>query len=253
MSPDEVAHPVRFESRDLAGAHFQDVNLASARFSECNLERVVMAGVVLVGADIDGLIDGLVVNGVDVAPLVEAEWDRRDPRRLELRPADVLSSRRAIDVVQQMWAPTMTRAASLTDEQLHESVDGEWSFLQTVRHLVFVTDAWFRRSVLDLEQPFSPAGLPAGFIGQVGEFGIDDTADPTLEDLARVRAHRFAEMQRYVEDIDDDVLTTARPPATGPGFPPAEARTPLACLRVVFNEEWAHHRFAVRDLDRLPS
>jgi hypothetical protein len=145
----------------------------------------------------------------------------------------------------------MARAVLLSDHQLHASVNGEWSFLQTLRHLVFVTDAWFRRSVLDLEHPFSPIGLPAGFIEHAGEFGIDDTADPTLEDLVRVRAERFAEVHRFLEDIDDDVLTAAGPAATGPGFPPAENRTPLACLRVVFGEEWEHHRFAVRDLDRL--
>jgi hypothetical protein len=31
---------------------------------------------------------------------------------------------------------------------LHESVAGEWSFTETLRHLVFATDAWVRRAVL---------------------------------------------------------------------------------------------------------
>src|SRR6476659_8132870 len=107
MPDDEAAGPARFEARDLAGAHFEDVNLASARFRECNLLGATMTGVVLTRADIDGVIDGLVVNGVEVAPLIEAELDRRDPRRVELRPTDARSSRRAIEVVQQMWRPTM--------------------------------------------------------------------------------------------------------------------------------------------------
>src|SRR6478735_2067956 len=88
MPDDEAAGPARFEARDLAGAHFEDVNLASARFRECNLMGATMTGVVLTRADIDGVIDGLVVNGVEVAPLIEAELDRRDPRRVELRPTD---------------------------------------------------------------------------------------------------------------------------------------------------------------------
>ena len=32
------------------------------------------------------------------------------------------------------------------------------------------------------------------------------------------------------------------------GFPPEEERSTLDCLRVIFDEEWAHHGFAVRDL-----
>src|SRR6185312_14540942 len=238
MADDEIADPVRFEAQNLAGAHFQDVNLASAKFRECNLAGAGMTGVVLVGADIDGAIDGLVLNGVEVAPLIEAELDRRHPERVELRPTDAGSARRAIEVVEQLWAPTLHRAARLSDEQLHASVDGEWSFLQTLRHLLFVIDAWFRRSVLDVEQPFSPPGLPAGFIAQAAEYGIDDTADPTLEDLRRIRAQRWDEMQRFLDIVDDDALATPRSPASGPGFPPAQPRTPLACLRVVFNEEW---------------
>ena len=211
---------IHFEAQNLAGAHFKDVNLASANFRECNLAGAGMTGVVLIGADIDGAIDGLMVNGVEVAPLIEAELDRRHPERVELRPTDAGSARRAIEVVQRLWAPTMARAAGLSDEQLHASVGDEWSYLQTLRHLLFVVDAWFRRSVLDLEQPFSPAGLPAGFIAQAAEFGIDDTADPTLEDLTRIRADRWAEMQRFLDTVGDDALTEVGPSATGPGFPP---------------------------------
>jgi DinB superfamily len=31
---------------------------------------------------------------------------------------------------------------------LHESVGGEWSFIETLRHLVFATDSWIRRAIL---------------------------------------------------------------------------------------------------------
>ena len=49
------------------------------------------------------------------------------------------------------------RAAS---EQLDESVDGEWSFLETLRHLVFATDRWITGPVLDDADPFHRLGLP---------------------------------------------------------------------------------------------
>lgn len=54
---------------------------------------VVMRGVTVDGADIDApwLLDGdgsLLVNGVDVAPLVEAELNRRFPGRANRRAGD---------------------------------------------------------------------------------------------------------------------------------------------------------------------
>ena len=51
--------------------------------------------------------------------------------------------------------------------------------------------------------------------------------------------------------LDDDALTQPVPPHGGTGFPPDDERSTLDCLRVLLNEEWAHHRFAVRDLDVL--
>ena len=253
MAEDQIDGPVRFASADLRGARFDDVNLATARFRECDLTGIKVSGALLIGADIDGAIDGLVVNGIEMAPLIEAELDRRFPERVELRPTDAASARRAVAVVEQVWAPTVARAAALPDAQRRESVDGEWSFIQTLRHLLFVTDAWFRRSVLDLREPFNPAGLPATFLRAERDFGIDDRADPSFEELVRAREERFAEISWFVDNTADDLLLRPGRPATGPGFPPAGSRTPLECLRVVFNEEWEHHRFAVRDLDRLPS
>ena len=41
-----------------------------------------------------------------------------------------------------------------------ESVDGEWSFAQTLRHLVMATDMWLRGAILGVEQPFHPIGQP---------------------------------------------------------------------------------------------
>ena len=43
---------------------------------------------------------------------------------------------------------------------LHESVDGEWSFIETSRHLAFATDAWVRRVILGDPAPWDPLDLP---------------------------------------------------------------------------------------------
>jgi hypothetical protein len=48
-----------------------------------------MTGVLLINADIDGAIDGLVLNGVEVAPLISAELDQFAARDLDaLAPDD---------------------------------------------------------------------------------------------------------------------------------------------------------------------
>lgn len=38
-------------------------------------------------------------------------------------------------------------------ELLHERVEGEWSFIETLRHLVFATDAWVKRAILGEPHP----------------------------------------------------------------------------------------------------
>src|SRR5215471_11490462 len=66
---------------------FADEDLSDAVFRETDLSRARMYGVLLTGANLDGDITGLVVNGVEVAPLIEAELDRRHPERIALRAA----------------------------------------------------------------------------------------------------------------------------------------------------------------------
>src|SRR3954468_25051748 len=108
---------VRFVDHDMSGAEFRDVLMIGVR----------MRGVWLRDVDIDGLVDSLVVNGVDVAPLVEAELDRRHPERVLLRPTTADGFRAAWDANERLWADTVARARLLPEEQLHESVGEEWS------------------------------------------------------------------------------------------------------------------------------
>ena len=64
----------------------------------------------LVDVDIPGDIRNLMINGVDVAPLVEAELDRRYPDRPRMRPADPAGFREGWDVVDRLWRGTVERA-----------------------------------------------------------------------------------------------------------------------------------------------
>src|SRR5688572_2792850 len=118
----------RFHRVDLTGSAFSFADLAHTRFRDAALRHVVMRGVELEDVEISGELLNVRINGVDVAPLVEAELDRLDPDRPKMRPTDPDGFREAWDLVERLWAGTVERARRLDPELLHESVDGEWSF-----------------------------------------------------------------------------------------------------------------------------
>ena len=151
-------------SDDLQGAEFVDADLRGARFVGADLAGVVMRGVEVQGADIDApwLSDGdsfFRVNGVDVIPFVEAELNRRFPGRADRRAGDPDGLRAAWAALERTWAATLARVAAMPAGTVDVSVDGEWSFAQTLRHLVLATDMWLGRAILEIEQPFHPIGL----------------------------------------------------------------------------------------------
>ena len=51
-------------------------------------------------------------------------------------------------------AEHVARAGRLPEPALHLRVDDEWSFVETLRHLVFATDAWAGRTILDEPKAF---------------------------------------------------------------------------------------------------
>lgn len=230
---------------EFQGAEFLDINMSRTVFREVDLSGTHMYGVLLTDADIDGDIRGLKVNGVEVAPLIEAELDRRYPERAKLRTETADGMREAWAVVESFWGATMQRARTMDEADLHRSVNDEWSFAQTLRHLVFVTDAWFGHAVEGQPRPFHPLGLPASFITG---FGLDIHATPTFDDIVEARSGRIAQVRAFLQTATQDDLDRIREPNTAPGGPPPASRTATSCLHVLFNEEWAHHQFAVRDL-----
>ncbi len=76
----------RFRDVDLTDAQFHMVDLSNTRFHEVDLTGASIRGSFLVNVDISGDVENLVVNGVDVVPLVEAELNRRYPDRSKMRP-----------------------------------------------------------------------------------------------------------------------------------------------------------------------
>ena len=242
------------QSDNLRGAAIVDVNLHGARFVRSDLSGAVMRGVDVGGADIDApwLFDGgknvLRVNGVDVVPFVEAELNRRFPGRAERRAGDPDGLRAAWAALERTWAATLERAAAMPAGTVDISVDGEWSFAQTLRHLVMATDTWLGRAILEIEQPYHPVGQPNFEYEPDGyDMSVFSTAAPTYAEVLEVRAGRVAMVRDFLATVTPADLASARKNPWGP----EHAVTVLSCLHTILDEEWEHHRYAVRDLDTI--
>ncbi|GAB3073856.1 DinB family protein [Intrasporangium mesophilum] len=243
----------RFERVDLRDSTFRSTDLTGSTFRNVDFRHVLMRGVELVDVDITGELLDVRVNGVEIGPLVEAELDRRDPERVKMRPTDADGFREAWDVVERLWTGTIEHARRRDPDQLHESVDGEWSFIETLRHLSFATDAWVRRCILGDPAPWDPLDLPWDEMRDTPGIPRDREVRPSLEEVLELRRGRMATVRQVVDGLTDESLAAHTVPVDGPGWPPAESFPVRECLLIVLNEEWEHRRYAERDLAALES
>jgi hypothetical protein len=241
----------RFERVNLSGADLRAVDLANARLRGVDLSGVVMRGVELFNVDIHGEIENLTINGVDIGPLVNAELDRRYPDRAKMRPTEPAGFREAWDVIERLWGETVERARRLDPELLHESVDGEWSFIETLRHLVFATDSWIRRAMLGDPSPWDPLDLPWDEMPDAPGVPRDRDVQPSLDVVLELRRDRMATVHEVIEGLTDESLRGHTKPVEGPGWPEPRSYPVRECLLCILNEEWEHRLYAERDLDAL--
>lgn len=232
-----------FEGKDFTDAVFWGVDLTNATMRDVNFTGARMKSVWLVDVDIDGLIDRLVVNGVDVTAYVN-EHDPSYPLRGMLRPADVAGVRAALDALDEAWASTIAHARSLTEAQQHQSVDGEFSFVETQRHLVFGVDKWFSAPLLG-RATFSAIGLPNTGSRDGEWLGLDLAARPTLDEVLAVRAEQSAQLRAFTDAMTIDNFRREVEVLENGTVPLIE------CFYTVFEESFEHHRYAVRDLAQL--
>ena len=239
-----------FREQDLSGARFERVSLRDAQMRAVDLTGVQMRGVELVDVEISGELQNVIVNGVDIAPLVEGELNRRMPERAKMRPDDSDGFREAWAILERLWKDTVARAMTLPAGVLHLNVDDEWSFIQTLRHLNFASAAWVGRMVLGNSSPWHPLDLP--WDEAPGWDGIpwDRDARPSLEEVLIVRRERQRMVRHLLESLTDDQLAI-KLTRSEPGWPAMENFPLKECLRIVLNEEWQHRLYAERDLDRL--
>jgi hypothetical protein len=192
----------------------------------------------------------LLVNGVDVAPYVEAELNRRFPGRAEQRAADLRAcgkpgppsnapglrpgrgsrrcrtarwtsrwtasgrSRRRCDT--WCWPPTCGSAAGCwsSNSLSTPSACSTRAPLPTVR----------RRRAPRRRRRRSPTSSRPGPTGS--RWSATSWRPVTPEELASARKNPHE---------------------------PAYPETTLSCLHTILEEEWEHHRYAVRDLDAIGS
>jgi hypothetical protein len=222
----------RFLEADFGGAWFHGVNFSNVKISDARLFNV----------EISGLVGNLSVNGIDVSAYVEAELNKRHPERLLLAPFDPDGMRRAWTSIEGFSAATLGRARALPPDKLDESVDEEWSFLETLRHLVFATDRWIAGPVLRDANAFHPLGMPNPPLDEVPAGVFDLEARPTFDEVLAVRRERMDLVAQLVTGIDADEL---RRQVLSPN---GGTTTVMSCLHVVFREEWWHDQYANRDL-----
>ncbi len=259
-----------FHQQDLTGSHFEQVSLRGAIFHQVYLNDASMQlvdftgvevrgalfnqsrlrGVELIDVEISGELRNVVVNGVDIAPLIDAELNRRTPERTRMRPDDGDGFREAWAILERLWAGTIARARTLPQGALHRSVDDEWSFIQTLRHLNFVSAAWVDRMVVGTVSPWHPLDLPGDETPDEEGMPWDREARPGLDEVLAVRSDRQAMVRQVLKSLTDEQLTSTVS-RTEPGWPQEENFSLPECLRIVLKEEWEHRLYAERDLTVL--
>ena len=246
--PAEYSNTDRFRGArlhlcDLAGLEIRDCEVSGLKIVDCYGRDVYLGGD----------FERLVVNDVDVTAYVEGELDRQHPTRVLARDAATPEDYRATwDAIEALWAATLDRARSLPEPKLHERVDGEWSFVETHRHLLFASDAWLGNAVLEEDAPYHPLGYPAGGMprDESAKLGLTLDATPTLDEVLKPRLARMATMRLVVDGLTEAELD--RVCGRRPADPyPDQEYVVGRCLKVVLREEAEHHRYAVRDLDAL--
>ncbi|MGL5911800.1 MAG: DinB family protein, partial [Phycicoccus sp.] len=172
----------------------------------------------------------------------------RFPGRDQRRATDPAGLRSAWAAAEGAWATAVERATAMPPGTVDVSVDGEWSFAQTLRHLVMATDLWLRQAVLGIDRPFHPLGLLGPFAEEAGfDLSVLTTEEPTWAEVLDARASRVAEVRGFIRTVTPEELTVPRVNPWAPSTP----KSTLGCLHVILKEEWEHLRFALRDLDTI--
>jgi DinB family protein len=134
--------------------------------------------------------------------------------------------------LERTWAAMIACADHLTDVQRHGRVDGEWSLVETLRHLLFAMDKGFTAPILG--EGFHPIGIPNSGSSDFPWPDLDRDTVTSYEEVLTARAERAKRFGDWLEEL-------------GPADLGREV-TVQDCMLTVLEEEFEHHRYAVRDL-----
>jgi uncharacterized damage-inducible protein DinB len=236
---------------DLSDVRLRMVDLRGARLDGVAFDDTRIRGAEITNLELSGEIGRLVVNGVDVTAYVDQQLRHRHPDYARMRPTTADQVRAAWDIVERRWDDTVDRARRLDPDLLHERVDGEWSFVETLRHLVFATDSWVNGVLLGDPLPWHPLALPHSELPDHPDVPRDLQARPDLDEVLAARAARQATVRGYLADLTDEQLDGHTTPVEGLAAPGADSWPVRRVVHVVLNEEWWHREYAERDLDVL--
>ncbi len=246
---DNGAMTTYFGTKEFEGATFVKTSFKGATLRFSDVSGVSMRGVDVDGLDIDShdlFFGSLLINGVDVVPLVDAELNRQFPGR-ELQKAQTPEGlREGWNAVQSAWQHTVTNTPP---DLVDAPIDDEWSLAQTLRHLILATDAWLGGGILQKEQPFHEIGQIFTGAAEMGfDMSIFRVDPPAYEEILAVRAERQRQVTEFLGTATVDLLAEERADPWGGG----DWRPSVGdCIRVILEEEWAHLRYIRRDLARI--
>lgn len=227
---------------DLTGAVFWGADLTGATFRDVNLTDAKISHAWLINVDIDALVDKFVINGVDVTSFVN-ERDPWYPLRAMLRPKTAEEMRATWAALEAEWAKSIARAQALGEAKAQQSVNGEYSFVETVRHLVFAMDKWFTVPVI--AGAFEPIGLPNKGSLDARWPGLDYSLAPSVDEALAVRADRATRFRNFLATVTIEDFNRPIDVSENGEHPLQE------CIYTVFEEEFWHNRYVVRDLALL--
>jgi len=245
-----------FHQRDLSGTTFDTCTLEGARLRDCNLSGVTVVSSYIENLRVSSLHGQgarVIVDDVDVSEYVAAELDRRFPERTALRSLGGPDDYRALfATLEARWDETLTRAERLPAPARDERVDGEWSLVETLRHLVHADDCWISRQYGETGDAFHPLGLlPTDYpVEERAGLGLEEGAQPAYEEVVALFRERRARLRALLGTVTEADLERPRTAVIAPAWG-EETHTGAECLRVLLEEYSSHRRYAERDLGAL--
>ena len=232
--------PESFDDRDLSESSIWGVQLRHATFRDTDFSDSRFFHVFLKNVSIDGEINNLVINGVDVTDYVN-QHDRWWPLRNNLAPDTKEGIVESWTALGKEWSKLLGLVSTARPSVVNQSVNGEWTLNQTLRHLIFAMDKWFMLPVLG-QHSFSAIGLPNTSSQARPWPGLDLNQNPDFEEVMATRSDQHKRFGEFIsgmrmEELPETVAIEEN------GNVPA-----LMCLHVVLEEEFEHLRYMIRDL-----